>query len=294
MAQAFTFEEHDGVLAGPQRAPRNSARHLGAGSIHDDTTARKLGFRGGTVAGSLHMEQFPPLLIETFGERWLESGGLSLYFKYATTDGEPVRAFVRRVAVDQGADGKTDVWMDDAGGNRVCDGTATVGAADPESTVRQRIAAMPKPEDIRILAGVSPGDTSATVPTRIGEEALDGRLAVITEPLPAYTDAGPYGHRIATPALQVQVLRPAESRVLPRDSNFGVGLFGAIELQLLEGPVFVEYDYQASAKVLAVGETPKTEYLYYEARLHDPAKGTDVLSMIMMLRFMKASSPLWA
>jgi hypothetical protein len=293
MSQAFSYEEHDGVLAGPERAPRNSARHLGAGSIHDDATAQKLGFRGGTVAGSLHMEQFPPLLVETFGERWLRTGGLSLYFKYATTDGEPVRAFVRRSHAKADADDKVDVWMDDAQGNRICDGTASVGAADTDSTVRQRIAAMPAPQDIRILANVTPGDVGGPVPTRLTQEALDRRLEVITEPLPAYSDATAYGHTIATPALQVQVLRPAESLVLPRNSDFGVGLFGAIELQLLDGPVFVEYDYEASARVLAVGETPKTEYLYYEAILHDPDKGVDVLSMIMMLRFMKASSKLW-
>jgi hypothetical protein len=294
MAEAFTFREQGGVIQGPERAPRNNARHLGAGSIHDDDTAQKLGFRGGTVAGSLHMEQFPPLLVEAFGEQWLRTGGLSLYFKYATTDGEPVRAHVRRTELANGADGRTDVWMDDGNGNRVCDGTATVGAPDPHSTVRQRIAAMPAPQDIRILADVSAGDQSEPVATRILADALERRLEVITETLPGYTDAGLYGHRIATPALQVQVLRPAESAVLPRNRNFGVGLFGAIELQLLDGPVFVEYDYHASARVLAVGETPKTEYLYYQATLHDPARGTDVLSMIMMLRFMKASSPLWA
>ena len=50
MSEAFGYVERDGVLAGPVRSPRNSARHLGAGSIHDDATAQKLGFRGGTVA----------------------------------------------------------------------------------------------------------------------------------------------------------------------------------------------------------------------------------------------------
>lgn len=291
MAEVFSVEIRDGVLVGPQRSPRNSARHLGAGSIHDDATAQKLGFRGGTVAGSLHMEQLPPLLVEAFGERWLRHGGLSLYFKYATTDGEPVQAFVRPPA---DAAGRAEVWIDDAQGHRVCDGSAGVGGPDAGSTVRQRIAAMPAPQDLRILAGVSPGDSGGIVPTRITGDALERRLAVVTESLPAYVDPALYGHRIATPALQVQVLRPAEQRMLPRTGNFGVGLFGAIELQLVNGPVFVEYDYEASARVVAVGETPKTEYLYYEATLHDPALGTDVLSMIMMLRFMKASSPLWS
>ncbi len=315
MSEAFSFEESADGLAGPIRTPRNSARHLGAGSIHDDATAQKLGFRGGTVAGSLHMEQFPPLLVEVFGDDWLSRGGLSLYFKYATTDGEPVRAYSRRpdskdvgktadagktadvgktADAGQTADvGRTEVWMDDANGNRVCDGTATLGGPDAESTLRQRIASMPEPRDLRILAKVTAGTTGETKPTKIAQEDLERRLAVVTEPLPAYSDASIYGHKIATPALQVQVLRPGEISLLPRNSDFGVGLFGGIELQLLKGPVFVDYDYQTHSRVLAVGETPKTEYLYYESTLIDPSNGADVLSMIMMLRFMKASSKLW-
>lgn len=290
MNEAFRFEERDGVLTGPVRMPRNTARHLGAGSIHDDATAQKLGFRGGTVAGSLHMEQFPPLLVEILGEEWLTTGGMSLYFKYATTDNEPVQAFARRPS--PGA-ARVEIWMDDANGNRVADGTASLGA-DPESTVRQRIAAMPAPEDIRILANVSPGDTGDRVPTRIKAEALEGRLAVITEPMAAYTDPAIYGGRMATPALQVQIFRPSERLILPRNSDFGVGLFGAIELQALNGPVLVEHDYETRAQVLAVGETPKTEYLYYEASLFEPESDEVVHSMIMMLRFMKASSKLWS
>ncbi len=290
MSTAFSFEERDGVLTGPVRSPRNTAKHLGAGSIHDDATAQKLGFRGGTIAGSLHMEQFPPLLLEALGEDWLRSGGMSLYFKYATTDNEPVQAFARQKAP---GDERVEIWMDDAKGNRVADGTANVGGPDPLSTVRQRIAAMPAPTDLRILAEVSTGNSSGRVPTRVTSEALDNRLAVITEPLAAYSDPSIYGQRIATPALEVQVLRPGESEMLPRNSNFGVGLFGAIELQHHAGPVFVDHDYETEATVLAVGETPKTEYLYYESKLFEPDSSETVLSMIMMLRFMKASSSLW-
>ena len=289
MNEAFSCNEQDGVLIGPVREPKNSASHLGAGSIHDDATAQKLGFRGGTVAGSLHMEQFPPLMVEAFGEDWLRTGGLSLYFKYATTDSEPVQAFARKPTGNH-----TEVWMDDSAGNRVADGTANVGGPDPDSTLRQRMKAMPVPEDLRILADVKTGQAGERLPTRISEEALAGRLAVVTEPLAAYTDPSVYGERIATPALQVQVMRPGEQSMLPRNSDYGVGLFGAIELQLNDGPVFVEHDYECQSTVLAVGETPKTEYLYYEATLHEPGSDERVLTMIMMLRFMKASSSLWA
>jgi hypothetical protein len=289
MIEAFSCKEQDGLLIGPVREPKNSASHLGAGSIHDDATAQKLGFRGGTVAGSLHMEQFPPLMVEAFGEDWLRTGGLSLYFKYATTDSEPVQAFARKPTGN-----RTEVWMDDSAGNRVADGTANVGGPDPDSTLRQRMKAMPAPEDLRILADVRTGQAGARLPTRISDQALAGRLAVVTEPLAAYTDASIYGERIATPALQVQVMRPGEQSMLPRNSDYGVGLFGAIELQLNAGPVFVEHDYECQSTVLAVGETPKTEYLYYEATLHEPGHDERVLTMIMMLRFMKASSSLWA
>jgi hypothetical protein len=78
------------VIAGPVRRPCNVSAHV-QGSIHDDATAKALGFRGGTVAGSIHMDQFPPLLLEAFGQGWFETGSLSLYFRHATTDGELVQ-----------------------------------------------------------------------------------------------------------------------------------------------------------------------------------------------------------
>ena len=65
------------VITGPVHRPRNLAAHI-VGSIHDDETATALGFRGGTVAGSVHMDQFPPLLLQAFGQGWIETGSLSV------------------------------------------------------------------------------------------------------------------------------------------------------------------------------------------------------------------------
>ncbi len=292
MEAAFNYTETDGAITGPLRTPKNSAINAGAGSIHDQATAQKLGFRGGTVAGSLHMEQFPPLLIEALGPDWLTTGGMSLYFRYATTDGEPVQASANRPENQEG-DQQIEIWMDDPDGHRICDGTASIGAPDQNSTVRKRLESIPEATDLRILANVEVGKTGPMVPTKISQEALDRRLAVITEPLKAYGDASIFGHKIMTPALQVQIMRPGETALLPRDGNYGVGLFGAIELQAINGPALVDYDYETFAKVLAVGETPKTEYYYYQSILVDPASGTNIMSMIMMIRFMKASSKLW-
>lgn len=292
MATAFNVTELDGVVTGPVREPRNSAIRAGAGSIHDDATAQKLGFRGGTVAGSLHMEQFPPLLVETLGDRWHHSGSMSLYFKYATTDGEPVQASADR-PLDMEGDQQIKIWMDDPVGHRICEGTASVGAPDQNSAVRKRLESVPETGDLRILANVEIGKKGPAVATRVTQEMLDERLQVVTEPLEGYINSSVFGNKIVTPALQVRIMRPGEAALLPRDGNYGVGLFGAIELQALNGPVFVEQDYETWATVLAVGETPKTEYYYYESVLADPGSGDEVMKMLMMIRFMKASSKLY-
>ncbi len=99
----------DGVLETPLRLPRN--QHQGAdNSIHNDVVAKPLGFRGGTVAGSIHFEQYPPLMLKVFGTEWFETGNLSLYFRNATTDKEPVRAFSKEVEGEK-KDAQVETWM---------------------------------------------------------------------------------------------------------------------------------------------------------------------------------------
>ncbi len=61
------------AITGEWRRPVNTAAHQ-KGGIHDDDTATDLGFRGGTVAGAIHMEQFPPLLLEMFGADFWQTG----------------------------------------------------------------------------------------------------------------------------------------------------------------------------------------------------------------------------
>ncbi len=90
----------------------------------------------------------------------------------------------------------------------------------------------------------------------------------------------------------VRAMRCVEPELLAHTGPV-VGLFGAIEVQHLDGPLFAETDYLARGRVLAISETPKTEFFWYESILTDPAEGRDVASMLMMLRFMKESSPLW-
>jgi hypothetical protein len=282
------IRDQDGILIGPLRAPRNLA-HSQRGSIHDDATAQKLGFRGGTVAGSIHMEQFPPLLVRAFGERWFETGSLSTYFRNATTDGERVRAFCEQPPPGA-ADAQVRVWMERDDGTLVLEGTASAGDTQQPSMLERKLEEPREAGEQRILRELHAGAVQP-VHARLASQDAAPRLRAITEPLDWYTGASPWGGAIAHPGLVVHLLVSLQ-RTIPIARAGAVGLYGAIEVRHLRGPVFMEHDYEVSGRVLAVGQTPKTEYLWYESVASEPG-GDAVASMIMMLRFMKASSPLW-
>jgi hypothetical protein len=294
LAEPFHIEHLEGgVVAGPWRRPPNTAAGS-KGSIHDDATAQKLGLRGGTIAGSFHMEQFVPLLCELFGRRWLETGSLSLYFEYATRDEEAVRCFARLPEGDATrGDVRNEVWMDHESGRRVAAGTASGGAPDADSAVRRRIAAVPPARDLRIYDDVVTGTTGDGVDVRIESRMHDRHLPFITEQLPEHTDPAIRGGRVAALSQALHTMGRVTQVLVPRGRNRGVQLFGGIEIQHYAGPVLVDHDYRLRGSIKAVGETPKTEYFWYESILYDPATGRDVAGMHLMLRTMKASHPAW-
>jgi hypothetical protein len=282
--------ERDGVIAGPWRSPRNASPGE-TGSIHDDVIARDLGFRGGTVAGSIHMEQFPPLLVRAFGQQWFETGSISTYFRNATTDREAVRAFVRTPEPDVLAP-QVDIWMEDEHGAQVLEGTASIGAPVAPSRLRTKIAEPRTSGELRMLAHLSVGAHAGPIQVVYGDHFEAERTRVLTEPLLWYDGPSPWGGAIMHPGLVMNIMRPIEAALdLVRGPS--VGLFGAIEIRHINGPVFVGRDYEVSATILAVGNTPKSEYVWYESTLREPGDPRDIASMIMMLRLVKASSPLW-
>lgn len=280
----------EGVISGPLRSSVNNAI-TAKGSIHDDETASKLGFRGGTVAGSIHMELFPPLLIEAFGKEWFERGALSLYFVNATTDREPVRAFLRRPSSKSNV--QVDAWVLREDGMRVAEGTASAGdPGEPTALLRKPLDRF-EVGDLRILANVTPGMEFQPVTVQVTPAAQAGRMPIITEKLDWYEGKSPWGGAIATPATMVQLLYAQSVATLRADMGPAVGLFGAIELRNINGPVIVGQDYEVTGHVVAIGQSPKTEYMWFETGAND-ASGKRVAEMRMLLRWMKASSPKYA
>lgn len=278
---------HDGRIVGPLRRSVNQAQEA-ENSIHNDAVASKLGFRGGTVAGSIHLELFPPLLIDAFGERWLERGSLSINFRNPTTDREAVRASLSAPVAT--TDVQVDARIEREDGLLVGEGTASVGDAEEPSALHAIDLARFAAESPRILAGVNAGDDIPPADVHMSRKAQDDRLDVITEVLDCYTDPSRWGGIVAGPGTLVHYLYAHPAATVGEGAGRAVGLFGAIEVRHVNGPLLLDRTYTVSGKVLSVGESPKTEYVWFDS-FADDADGTRVAAMRMQLRFMKASAP---
>lgn len=269
-------------LSGVFRSPINTFQEA-KGSIHNDDVASKLGFKGGTVPGSIHMDQFVPLLMDIYGDAWFETGGLSIYFKQATVDREAVRAVI--VAGNP----KSRLTLFNEPGDLICEGTANVGGPDPESELSCRMEAQAEvePACLRILADIRVGDEQHDMKVCVTREALDRHLEIITEPVTAYLEKGvlPPSHVIRL----AHITRP----IVMEKQKPSVGLFGALEVQHINGPLLADVEYLARSRILKFSESPKTENVWYDITFKHPTTGEDVGSMRYLLRFLKASSPLW-
>ncbi len=271
---------------------RNWSADAGQGSIHDDATAAKLGFRGGTVAGNIHMDQFAAVLVDAYGREWFERGALSLYFINATIDGERVRV------VSDAPDARhrqLNVAMFREDGMQVSAGTASLYNHRNAALQTRDLKAM-DPAALRILKPLRVGDSLGEYDVAVDAGRFGERLTagLISDPLPWYASASPWGGAICSPSLLVELLwgPPMKGLTAAIGNTGGVGLFGAIEVAQHNGPVFQDQTYHVRARVAAVSESPKTESLWFDSDAYD-AKGRLAASQRMMLRFMKDSSPLY-
>jgi hypothetical protein len=279
------------VINGPLWAARNWSADAGAGSIHDDATAADLGFRGGTVAGDVHMNQFPPVLLTVFGNEWFERGNLSLGFKNATVDLEKVQVFAE--ARQPGAD-SVKVWLEREDGLLVAAGTAAVGDHS-KSELRQKDYRACDPQELRILKRLEPGMSLGEydIHTSPNKQFQRYDTNVISDPLSWYREASPWGGPVAAPCTILEYLWAYPMQGLRPFIGESVGLFGAIEVGFEHGPFLMNHDYRLTSKVLCVGQSPQTEYVWYETHASN-SENERVATMLMQSRVMKASSPEYA
>lgn len=277
------------IISGPLWAARNQSADAGSGSIHDDDTAQELGFRGGTVAGDVHMNQFVPVLLKVFGDAWFERGNLSLLFRNPTTDREVVQAFAEK---PEGTN-QCRVWMEREDGLLVCEGTAALGDHSG-SVLRTRDLRGCDPEELKILnklyPGLSLGSYDVTTSTGKQFERFDAEL--ISDPLPWYRSAegSPFGEVLAAPVTLIQYLYGYPIKALTPLIGESVGLFSAIEIGFEQGPFLFDRNYRIESEVVEVGQSPQTEFVWYDSVAYNEQDWV-VARMRMQSRAMKNSSP---
>jgi hypothetical protein len=274
-------------------------RHYASG-IHDDATAQAAGFRGGTIAGSAHLDTIVPLALEQFGDDWFMSGSVSIKFAAPTTDGEPTFVELGGFTYDpipnqhQIPDQRQVRILRSP--DELLVGSGTVGG--PRSASPTQLRAEPPRHDAsaaRILAGLQQGQRIGPATDAIDGKDLEHRCTggLITEPLNWYVHTSPWGNAIAPPSAIIDAANRVISAQLLPILPPAVGMWSALEVQFTNGPVFVDRRYTVTGTVAAISDSPKTEVIWQDVRLVDPDTGNTVASVLIQSRFVKSTSSLW-
>jgi len=257
------------------------------GSIHDNETAKNVGMRGAVVAGTQHLDLFPPVLLKAFGQRCFESGSISIYYIYAVLHGEELRAVVQ-TPPKAARDIQVEARLELRDGHMVAQGTVSAGNPKEKSYIQaMKLESSPR-EERRILKELEVGDE---MPPRdeLAESAVQRKwVPFLEDSVDWHSGKSPWGNVIVPPSRQMQMMR-FELPVHPP----GVGFFGATEICYVNGPVKADVAYQVKSKIIAVGVTSKTEYWWTDSQLYEKASNKLVAQMRHMTRYMKAGSPLY-
>ena len=295
-AFATPLERVDSVLAGPWRGPRQmlaEQSYDSHASIHDDATAQKLGFKGGTIEGPTHFSQFAPLGEAVFGRDWFTRGCVSAHYRTVVYEGEEVRAFMG----EPDAAGLAPIWMTKRDGAEVLRGTASVGDAGP-TALETRLASLAPLEEPVLLSGLEVGrkgprhEVSMAADQHMGELypfTLTRKLERITEPSSWYAGASPFGGAII-PVEMISVLLAYSSRV----GGFAVrgpsvGLFADQEIRLRDGPLFVGERFEIEREIVALSGGKRTESVWVRTRCYRPGATAPAAEMLLNSATLKES-----
>jgi hypothetical protein len=258
-----------------------------------------LGFRAGTVAGDIHLEQFGGILVSAFGQQWFETGSLSMYFMHATADAEPVEA-----TLDVG-DSQTPLQntqiaarMQTPEGITVAEGTASVGVHSSPTALYSRDRRGVDASTLKMLRHAQPGRPLETITRQApgADQILRQSRGIMTSPLDWYVGDSPWGGPICSPLTACRVLVAGMTESIEKECGDFVGLYGAIEIRNHNGPLLLNTDYTVTGRVLDVADSPKTEVLWFttEARVAGQPDSAPIASLTMMTRLLKDSSPLYS
>ena len=308
--KAFATEiVDDGAqLIGPWRQPRQmlaSQSYDDHASIHDDATARKLGFKGGAIEGPTHFSQFAPLGERLWGGDWFTSGCISAHFRNVVFEGEEVQA---RVSKPAAGTREAEIRMVKRDGVEALRGTLSVAGSTQPTALDKRLGeGLPALSDPVILADVKLGMKTARQRVRMDFDqnmgalypfSLREKLAVITETSGLYEPeaarAGAFGHAIIPhEMLSVLFQYSAKEDGFPSRGP-AVGLFADQEIRLIDGPLFVGEAYEVQREVVALSASRRTESLWVRTSVTKPGSDHVIATMLLNLASLKESYATYA
>jgi hypothetical protein len=293
--------ESAGSLTGPWRRPRqmlNAQVYDSHASIHDDVTAQKLGFQGGTIEGPTHFSQFGPLCERLWGQSWFETGCISAHYRNPSFEGEEVQAVVAKPEPGQT---QCKIQMVKRDGTEVLRGTASVGRDAAVTALEERLTELKPLADPVILRDVRVGMATKRQTVRMAFDqkmgelypfSLQDKLKVITEPsafyLPDAASDNPWGRAIIPmEMLSVLFQYRAKDDHLPIKGP-AVGLFADQEIRLIRGPLFVGEEYRLEREVVALSGSRRTESIWVRTTVL-AADDATVATMLLNLASIKDS-----
>ena len=297
---AFRTEvsERDNLLIGPWRSPKQMLHaqvYDSHASIHDDATAQKLGFQGGTIEGPTHFSQFAPLCERIWGQAWFETGCLSAHYRNPAFEGEEVQANIEKPKPGQTI---CAIGMTKRDGTEILRGTASVGGDGTETALHRRLDELKPLADPVILADLKVGMKTPRQTVKMDFDqhmgdlypfSLEQKLKVITEPSAYYSqELNPWGRAII-PVEMLSVLfqyRAREDRLPIRGP--AVGLFADQEIRLLRGPLFVGESYSTEREVVALSGSRRTESVWVRTTVF-AKDDTPVATMLLNMASIKDS-----
>jgi len=282
--------DSNGVLTGPWRKPKqmlHAQTYDSHASIHDDATAQKLGFQGGTIEGPTHFSQFAPLAERIWGKEWFETGCLSAHYRNPVFEGEEVQASIEMPKPGMRI---CAIVMTRKDGTEILRGTASVGRDVTETALTQRLKELKPLTDAVILHDIKVGMKAAPQTVKMDFDqhmgdlypfSLAEKLKVITEPSPYYSGSdNPWGKPIV-PFEMLSVLfqyRAREDKLPVRGP--AVGLFADQEIRLLRGPLFVGESYTLEREVVALSGSRRTESMWMKTTVFGD-DGAPVATMLL-------------
>lgn len=296
------FDTHP-LLTGPWRRPVQMLAEQSVGgrtSIHDDSTAKKVGFSAGTIEGPTHFSQFDPLAHHLFGDAWFETGCISARYRNACVEGEEVQAWASPRKEGQSC---VAAGMQKRDGTPVLTATLSIGSNQEPTEVEALLAKLEPARNLLIFGDLEVGMKGAEPETVVMDFdqnmgalypfSLRAKLAAITEPCRWYGEESgalsPWGRAII-PTEMISVLLQYSSFKARFPVKPSVGLFVNQEIRLQAGPLFVGEPYRVEREVIALTESKRAESMWVRSSVFSKEDAC-VATMILNTAAMKASCP---